>query len=285
MHTTALHPDFGIEITGIDLREVTADAGYPEIRALFERQSLLVFPGQHLDDAAHLALAGLFGPVEDRRGRTTAHMSHVSNLDADGRPRAADHLKTLDLKANMLWHTDSTFLPVPALANLAQARVVVAEGGATEFASTRAGWARLPERERARLRGAAFRHRLAQSRARIDPELARQPHVTKWSDQVWRAVWPNPVTGDEALYIASHVAEVEGMEAHAGLAWVDALIERMTPPEAVYSHRWREGDLLIWDERATLHRGTPWDYARPRVLASVCVSAGAADGLDEMRVR
>lgn len=278
MQTTPLHPDFGLRVDGVDLRDLSRFAA---LRALFDGHSLLFFPRQHLTDDAQMALAARFGPVENRTDGP-AHVPRVSNLRADGGTYAADDLRTLDLQANFLWHTDSTFLPVPALVNVAQARVVAPAGGATEFVSTRAGFARLEPALQARLRETFFRHRLSHSRARIDPRLAEAPHIAKWGDQIWRAVWQNPETGAEALYIASHACGAEGMGAEEGAALIDSLIAAMTPPEAIYRHEWQVGDVLIWDERATLHRGTPWDYATPRELASVCASAEAKDGLDRM---
>ena len=279
MRLTPLHPDFGFEIHDCDLAGVTADAGYAEIRAAFEAHSLLLFRGQHLDDDQHLAFARLFGPLEDRIHRPEPKIGALSNRKDDGTIAAEEDMKTLSLKANQLWHTDSTFLPVPALANVLQARVVTSTGGETEFVSTRAGWHRLSPDQQARARGAFLWHRFSHSRARIDPELARQPEITKWTDECWRAVWPNPVNGCEAIYIASHAFAIEGADPAEGAAFIDDLILAMTPAEAIYTHVWAPGDVLIWDERATLHRGRPWPYDQERTLVSICVTAGVEDGL------
>ena len=283
MHVTPLHQDFAVEVHGVTLSGVTADSGYREIRALFERHSLLLFRGQQLDDEAHLAFARLFGPLEDREIRPAPKIAPVSNIRADGSLTAPDDLHSLHLKANQLWHTDSTFLPVPALANLLQARVVPAEGGETQFVSTRAGWRALDPGLKARAREAVLWHRYAHSRARIDPGLAKQDLFTKWCDQAWRAVWPNPVTGEEALYIASHAYGVEGLSEAEGAALIDDLIEAVTGKAAVYSHAWRPGDVILWDERATLHRGCPWPADQARELVSICVSARTCDGLEQVR--
>ncbi len=283
MRLTPLHEDFGAEVHGVDLAAVTAERGYPEVRAAFEAHSLLLFRGQRLDDEAHLAFARLFGPLEDREDRPEPKICPVSNVTEAGVPAAEDDSQTLNQRANQLWHTDSTFLPVPALANLLQARVVPSEGGETEFVSTRAGWRRLDPALKAKARDAVLWHRYAHSRARIDADLAKEALFTKWHDQAWRAVWPNPANGEEALYVASHAYAVEGLEETEGAALIDALIEAVTPAEAVYSHRWRPGDVILWDERATLHRGRPWPYAEPRTLLSICVSARDRDGLASVR--
>lgn len=283
MRLTPLHARFGVEVHGVDLGAVTATSGYPEIRAAFEAHSLLLFRGQDLDDEAQLACARLFGPLEDREARPEPRICPVSNVTEAGVPAAEDDGLTLNLRANQLWHTDSTFLPVPALANVLQARVVPSAGGETEFVSTRAGWRRLAPALKARARGAVLRHRYAHSRARIDPALAREEMFTRWPDQAWRAVWANPANGEEALYVASHAFAVEGLGEAESAALIDALIAAVTPEEAIYSHRWRPGDVILWDERATLHRGRPWPYSEPRTLVSICVSARDCDGLADVR--
>jgi alpha-ketoglutarate-dependent 2,4-dichlorophenoxyacetate dioxygenase len=104
-----------------------------------------------------------------------------------------------------------------------------------------------------------------------------------WQDQAWRAVWRNPVNGEEALYVASHAFGVDGMGEAEGQALIDRMIAWSTQDRYVYTHRWRAGDVLVWDERATLHRGRPWPYDQPRTLASICISVRDVDGLAEMR--
>lgn len=285
---TPLTPRFGLRIDGIDLHDVTADHLYPEIRAAFEEHSLLYFPGQRLDRDTHMALARLFGPLEDRypeqRKKGEGYkVPEVSNVTAEGGVTGEMDLHTLNLKANMLWHCDSTFLPVPALTNILTAEVVTTEGGATEFACTRAAFADMDPARQALLRGLRIRHRYSHSRARISPELAKLPMFNKWPDTCWPAVWKNPVNGREAVYVASHAFAVEGMDDAEGAAFIEALVADCTRPEYVYAHRWQVGDVLIWDQRAVMHRGTPWPYDQPRKLVSICTSVTEADGLAAMR--
>jgi alpha-ketoglutarate-dependent 2,4-dichlorophenoxyacetate dioxygenase len=286
LKTTPLHPRFGVEVHGIDLRRVTAEDGYSAIRRAFETHSLLLFRDQLLDDAAHLAFGALFGPIEDRsqgKDGPDPKVRPVSNREEDGALAAAADKLTLNLMANQLWHTDSTFLPVPALANILAARVLSSTGGETEFVSTRAAWRELPEDLKARARGAVIRHRYAHSRRKISADLAKEEMFTKWPDQAWKAVWRNPVTGEEALYLASHAHAVEGMAEEEGQKLIADLIAFATREGSVYTHAWRPGDVLIWDERATLHRGRPWPYGEERSLASICISVRDVDGLEEMR--
>lgn len=288
MRTTPLHPEFGVEVHGLDLNDVARGHLWPEVRDAFERHSALLFRNQDFPDDTHLALARRFGPIENRdamaAGRDVAfEIPQVSNETESGVTDAMD-LHTLNLQANMLWHTDSTFLPVPALCNILTARVIPPTGGETELASTRAGWADMPPNLAAPFRDGIIWHRLSHSRARISPELAALPEMNLWPDRPWRALWRNPVTGDDALYIASHSFAIEGLARDEGQALIDAAIAHCTAPARVYSHKWQVGDVLIWDERACLHRGQPWDYSQPRTLSSICCSATGDDGLNEVRL-
>ncbi len=288
-HTRPLTPRFGVEVSGLDLGDPATDALFPHIRALFEEHSALLFRNQTLDDTRHMALAQRFGPIEDRNADERKPgegftVPRVSNVREDGSVTQAMDLHTLHLQANMLWHADSTFLPVPALTNILIARVVTTEGGATELASTRAAWAEMPEALRARIRGRGITHHYAQSRARISPELAQLPMFNKWPETRWNSVWTNPVNGREALYIASHARQVDGLDAEDSRALLDELSDFCTQPRFVYAHRWQVGDVLIWDQRAVMHRGTPWPYDQPRTLSSLCTSATPADGLDSIRM-
>lgn len=288
MKTSPLHPEFGLIVEDVDLRDVTADHLFPDIRQAFETHSALLFRGQTFDDAAHLNLAQLFGPLENRDSMAAGRdvefaIPEVSN-ETDNGVTAAEDLHTLNLQANMLWHTDSTFLPTPALINILTAKVVPSAGGQTELASTRSGWASMPDGLREKLQNAIIWHRLSHSRARISRDLAALPEMNKWPDRPWRAIWTNPVTQQDALFIASHSFAIEGMGLAEGQEVIDAAIAHCTQPQAVYSHNWQVGDVLLWDERAVLHRGQPWDYSEPRTLKSICCSATDADGLASVRI-
>lgn len=287
MKTSPLHPRFGLILHDIDLRQVTATHIYPEIRQAFETHSALLIPAQHISDADHQHLAELFGPLENREAmaghETNFQVSTVSNQTKTG-VMDANSLHTLDLQANMLWHTDSTFLPVPALVNILTATIVPSSGGQTELASTRVGWADMPTDLKEPLKDAIIWHRLSHSRARISAELAAQPRMNRWPDRPWRAIWHNPVAGQDALYIASHSFAIEGMGHAQGQQLIDRAIAFCTQTQYVYSHNWQPGDVLIWDERAVLHRGQPWPYAEPRTLKSICCSVTEADGLAQIRI-
>lgn len=290
METKPLHPRFGVEISGVDLRDLRPDHLYPDVRALFERESLLLFRGQSLDEEAHNDLALLFGPIEDRVAdaagtppRERIPVPRLSNKPVgEASVLKPDSLQVLNLMANQFWHTDSTFLRLPALANIITAHVVPSSGGETEVVSTRAAYADLPADLRARADAAVFLHSIMLSRTRIDLSLLSRDDVNRYQGNAWRAVWPNPVTGDRALYIAEHIYGARGMDETEAGALIDTLIAFCTRDEYVYTHDWQPGDVLIWDERATMHRGRPWPYDEERTLSSTCVSVLDSDGLADV---
>lgn len=283
-----LTESFGVNVHDLDLSSVTADGCFDQLRDLFEEHSALLFKGQSLSDEDHLRLAEMFGPIEDRMAETRkpgekVGVSAVSNETEDGGVTGEMDMHTLHLKANQLWHIDSTFMPVPSLCNILTARVVTTTGGETELASTRAAWAAMPEELKSRIRGKILGHNYKRSREIISKELAQQALFNKWPPQRWPAVWTNPVNGRDSLFIASHVYEVEGMPRAEGERLVEELMAFCTQKEFTYSHRWEVGDVLIWDQRSTMHRGTPWPYDQPRTLASVCCSMRDCDGLASAR--
>ncbi len=287
--TRPLNPEFGVEVTGFNVADATNDRLFGQVRALFEEHSALLFRGQDISDDQHKQLAELFGPIEDRKADERKkgekfEVPTVSNVRDDGSITEEMDLHTLNLKSNFLWHSDSTFLPTPALTNILIGRVVTTEGGATELASTRAAWANMPDRLKAKVQGRGIWHRYSHSRRKISPELAELPMFNKWPDQHWNALWRNPVNGREALYIASHAFKLDGYDEAEGQAIIEELIDFCTQPQFVYSHTWQVGDVLIWDQRAVLHRGTPWPYEQPRVLSSICSTVTETDAIETMRI-
>ncbi|MBX2869318.1 MAG: TauD/TfdA family dioxygenase [Acidiferrobacterales bacterium] len=287
LNSESLHPRYGAKLTNLSIAEILEGHHFEELRRLFEQHSLLLFRGQTISDDEHLRLGALFGPKEDRtidQSDPDPEVSLVSNKKTDGELLREGEQRLLELQSNMLWHADSTFLPVPALANILIGRVIPPSGTSTEFASTRAAWVDMPESLKARARDVFFIHDYAHSRRQVDASLAQQMKFTHWGQQVWRSVWTNPVNGKEALYIASHICGAVGMTESDAQDLARELIAWCTREEYVYTHQWQKNDVLIWDERAVLHRGVPWNYAEERTLSSICISAQVTDGLDEMRL-
>lgn len=287
LRTLPLHSHFGVIVPDIDLRNISL-AQFSGIRSLFEQHSVLLFLNQKLTDDDHLKFASMFGPIEDRNAmfRGTAavpRIGFVSNADGESVYDEND-VETLDLKANMLWHTDSIFLPVPALVNVLAAHELPGSGGETELASTRVGWEEMGEEMKSRFRNKVVRHSLKHSRSKVSGMLAKEEKHARREAMEWNAVWKNPVNGKESLYVASHSFGIRGIGDEEAQALIYEAIKFCTREGRVYSHKWKLGDVLVWDERAMLHRGRPWDYKQRRVLKVVVSSAVEADGIGSVKV-
>jgi alpha-ketoglutarate-dependent 2,4-dichlorophenoxyacetate dioxygenase len=287
MEIVSRGPGFTAELRGIALADVAAQPGaYTAVRAAFEEHSVLLFRDQAVTDETQLAFTRCFGPLEVTKRASLGEGSRFSiltNLDAEGRVVAPDHRQALVAKANQLWHTDSSFKAVPALASVLSARVIPPSGGETEFASTRLAWRRLPEEMRARLAKSFAWHDYAHSRGKIAPELATAAERAALPPVRWRMAWRNPANGFVSLYVASHAFAIDGMATEDAQALIGSLIDEATRPEVTYLHRWQPGDVVMWDNRATLHRGRPWPARLPRRVMRTTVSATDADGLSSVR--
>jgi alpha-ketoglutarate-dependent 2,4-dichlorophenoxyacetate dioxygenase len=287
MDVVPLGPGFGAEMRGVTLSDVAADdAAYAAARAAFEEHSVLVFRDQEVTDEIQLAFSRRFGPPEVTKvgsQGTGSHFVILSTIGPDGKVVAPDHRLSLRSKANQLWHTDSSFKRVPALTSILSARVIPAQGGETEFASTRLAFERLDADMRGRLQNSFAWHDYAHSRGQIAPDLASPEERAALPRQCWRMVWTNPLNGRGALYLASHAYAVEGMEAAAGKKLIDELTTAATAPGTTYLHGWRKGDVVMWDNRATMHRGRPWPAHEARLMIRTTISATEADGVGTMR--
>ncbi len=286
MEIIPLGPGFAAELRGVTLADVTADdAAYAAVRAAFEEHSVLVFRGQEVTDEGQLAFSRRFGPPEVTKVGslgTGTHFVILSTIGGDGKVVPADHKLALRNKANQLWHTDSSFKSVPALTSILSARIMPAHGGETEFVSTRLAFERLDPALRKKLENSFAWHQYAYSRSKIAPDLA-VAEERALPPQCWRMVWKNPANGRGALYLASHAYAIEGMERAAGEKLIDELTEAATAHGTSYEHSWRSGDVVLWDNRATMHRGRPWPADEARHMVRTTISATAVDGLETMR--
>ena len=270
---------FAAEAIGADISRPLDGATVATLQAAIDAHAVLVFHGQRLADDQQVRFAQQFGEPE-RYALAYRHdiklrlqkpeMVDVSNLDAEtGKPEAgAARLRMINL-GNRLWHTDSSFrLPCGALSML-YAHVVPPAGGETEFADTRAAWEALPEATKARIDGLEAEHWLMHSRAMLGftdfapEEKAALPPVRQPLVRV------HPRTGRKALYLASHASHVIGMPVPEGRLLLAELTEHAGQREFVHRHSWRVGDLVIWDNRCTMHRGRPFDEAFARDLRRV----------------
>ena len=267
---TRLAPALGAAISGVDITRLISDAVFADIRAAFEEHSVLVFPDQPLDDEAQIAFSRHFGPLEVTLSVNPAAgtpFARQSNLDIKtGEVIPPEDRRMIYQRANMLWHSDSSFKSVPSLCSLLSGRIVPPEGGATEFASTRAGYAALPEAMKRSLENLVVVHDFSWSRDQIVPGFFTAEEKAPYPPVRHRLVRTNPVNGHRALLIGAHASWIEGMSVEAGRALLKELLDHVTRPERCYRHEWREGDLVIWDNRAALHRATPYDTSRYRRL-------------------
>jgi len=287
MELIPLGPGFAAEVRGVTIADVAADDdALQAVRAAFDEHSVLVFRDQEVSDDGQLAFSRRFGPLEITKvggeGEGT-NLVILGTIDGDGRVVAQNHRLALSNKANQLWHTDSTFKAVPALASVLSARIIPGRGGETEYVSTRLAFERLDTALRNRLANSFAWHDFAHSRGQIAPDLASVRERATLPPQCWRMAWRNPTNGRTALYVASHAYAIEGMERAAAEALLSELIDAATAPGLSYLHSWRSGDVVMWDNRATLHRGRPWPAREPRLVVRTTISAQAADGLDGVR--
>jgi alpha-ketoglutarate-dependent 2,4-dichlorophenoxyacetate dioxygenase len=287
MDVVPLGPGFAAELRGVTLADVASDdAAYAAVRAAFEEHSVLVFRSQDVTDEVQLAFSRRFGPPEVTKvgsQGTGSHFVILTTIGPDGKVAPADHRLSLRAKANQLWHTDSSFKRVPALASVLSARIIPARGGETEYVSTRLAFARLDAALRDKLQNSFAWHDYAHSRSQIAQGLASPEERAALPPQCWRMAWTNPVNGRGAIYLASHAYAVEGVEAAAGKELIDELMQAATQAGTSYLHQWRGGDVVMWDNRATMHRGRPWPAHEPRLMVRTTISATAADGVDTMR--
>jgi alpha-ketoglutarate-dependent 2,4-dichlorophenoxyacetate dioxygenase len=271
-----IHPvsdEFVAEVYDIDLSSALTAEQIATIKDAFWKYAVLVFPDQSLTQEQHVRFAQHFGPMDesilknaisDKALRVREDISDVSNLDDKSAIWAADsRLRMLQL-GNRLWHTDSSFKYVPALCSMLYALEIPPVGGHTEFADLRAAYDALPHESAQRLEGLAAEHSLMYSRARMG--------YTQWSDEEREAVAPvpqamlrtHPETGRKNLFVASHAGHVIGMGDEQGAALIDEMLRHASRREFAHTHRWRQHDLVIWDNRCTLHRGLPFDDLRFR---------------------
>jgi alpha-ketoglutarate-dependent 2,4-dichlorophenoxyacetate dioxygenase len=267
-----LHPHIGAEVTGLDLREDLAPDDFAAIEAAFNRHAVLVFPDQPLSDEQQMAFSRHFGPLETnpayagKRKKRIPHreIADISNLDTKGKVMSGDDERLLFSRGNQLWHTDSSFKYVPARCSLLSAREIPPEGGETEFADMRAAYDALSDAKKRALEGLVVEHSIFRSRSLIG--------FTAFNEEIHRELPPVPQllvrrhagSGRKTLYLASHASHVVGWPLEEGRALIEELIEFATRPQFVYQHRWRVGDLVMWDDRCTMHRGRPYDDTKHR---------------------
>lgn len=262
-----IHPTFGGEVGPIDLRKV-AESDLTAIRTAMDEYAVLVFRDQQLANQDQVAFASrLDGELHTKTGTNAMQkknrfgidaMSDISNVDAEGQLLDANDRRRLQGLANRLWHTDASFQDPPGRYSMLSARIVPPVAADTQFADMRAAYDALPEATKAELEGLVAHHSIAYSRATLGFEFTEEEMKTL-EGAYHPLVRSFPETGRKSLYLASHASMIVGWPVPEGRMLLRDLIEHATRPEFVVSHAWRVGDLVIWDNRATMHRATSFD--------------------------
>src|SRR4051794_24011526 len=273
-----LHPEIGTEIGGINLSEPIDAATVQEIWRAIDRYAVLVFRNQHLTDQRLHDFAARFGELEigrsalrpGKRRLAIPQIGDISNLDEENRLRARDDRKRLDSLGNRLWHTDASYMPVPVVLGMLFAVAVPPASpwgaGKTEFADMRAAYDALSEAQKEAIDDLIVEHDVFWSRGQIGFTEFPQGEREQFPPSRQRLVRRHPGSGRKTLYLSAHASHIVGWPVPEGRLLLNDLTEHATQRQFVYSHKWRVGDLVIWDNRDTMHRGRPHDETQPRDL-------------------
>lgn len=264
-----LHPDFAARVTGIDLRAPLSDAAVAEIRAAIDDYSFLCFPDQPLDDDLQLAFTKCLGEPEPNHVKlgqegVIEYFGTIGNVQPDGTTLGNDHKRTVFQTGNNMWHSDSSFREVPTIVSIMCAYEVPAEGGRTELVSTRAAYRRLPDATKVKIDRLITIHDYVFSRSKVSADAVTPSHAASLPPVRQKLVRANPGNGAKNYFVGSHAKAIEGWNDADSRDLLDDLLARATGEAHVYSHAWRPGDLVIWDNRCLLHRGSGYDADRYR---------------------
>lgn len=293
LSTHELHPGFAAEAGAPDLSADLSEATLAAIAVAIDAYPVLVFRDQHLTDARLRDFAAHFGPLEigrsaarpGRRRLSIPQIGDISNLDEDHRVRALDDRRRLDSLGNRLWHTDASYMPVPVVLGLLHAVTLPPPSpfgnGETEFADMRAAYDALPPATRDAVDPLIAEHDVFWSRAQIGFTEFPVGEREQYPPSPQRLVRRHPTTGRKSLYLSAHASHIVGWPVADGRLLLQDLNVHATNRAFVYSHTWRVGDLVIWDNRWTMHRGRPHDEHRPRDLRRA-TTLDTRSTLDEM---
>jgi alpha-ketoglutarate-dependent 2,4-dichlorophenoxyacetate dioxygenase len=266
-------PCFAGEVEDIDLAQPLSPENAAAIHAGMDRYAVLVFHGRPVTLEQQMAFTLALGPIEqaidtglrEANGyRIPTTFADVSNLDKDQRVFERDNRTRLFALGNRLWHSDSSFKPTPAKYSLLHAHRIPSRGGNTEFADMRAGWDTLDPETQAACEGLVCEHSQIYSRQILGFTDFTEAERARFAPVRQVLVRTHPVTGRKSLYLSSHAGGIIGWPVPEARAFLRDLIEHATQRQFVYSHRWRVGDLVMWDNRQTMHRARPFPENEPR---------------------
>ena len=281
-----LHADFGARITGVDLCAPLSDESVEEIRVAIDEYSFLCFPNQPFDDERHLAFTRCLGEPEanhvalGKEGRI-AYFGTIGNVQPDGSKRGNLNKQTIFQTGNNMWHTDSSFREVPTFVSIMYAYEVPDKGGATQFVSARAAYSRLSDAMKTTIDPLIAMHDYVFSRSKVSPDAVTPSHAASLPPVKQKLIRSNPRTGAKNYYVGSHAKAIVGWTDEASRTLLDDLLQRATRDEHIYAHAWQPSDLVIWDNRCLLHRGTGYDADRYRRRMRQTRVRGAGPTLEE----
>ncbi len=287
-----LHPVFVGEVGGVDCRQPLSRAAVSAIEAGMDQYAVLVFRDQNVTDEEQIAFTRHFGELEgyttgghirkreDQR-RLGPGMADFSNLDKDGRIMSAEDRVWFFKLGDRLWHSDSSFRPVPAKYSILSGRVLPSWGANTEFADMRAAYDALDERTKAEIEDLVCEHSLVYSRAAIGFTELTAEEIDAFKPVRQPLVRAHPVTGRKSLFLAAHAGAIVGWTIPEARMFLRDLTEHATQREFVYSHRWKPHDLVMWDNRTTMHRARRFDRNEVRDVRRTTL-AGDAPTLEQV---
>jgi alpha-ketoglutarate-dependent 2,4-dichlorophenoxyacetate dioxygenase len=276
-----LGPCFAARVTGLDATKPLTPDEVRAVEAGMDHHAVLVFPGQQITDEQQMAFSTNFGPLEETRGgnitkpedrRLAMGMADVSNLDQHGRPLARDDRRRMFNLGNQLWHSDSSFRAIPAKYSILSGRVVATKGGNTEFADMRAAYDALDDATKAEIEDLVCEHSLIYSRGTLGFDALTEEERAMFKPVRQRLVRTHPVTGRKSLYLSSHAGTIIGWPTPEARAFLRDLLEHAVQPRFVYVHRWQPFDLVMWDNRQTVHRVRRFDDTQIRDMRRTTVA-------------
>jgi alpha-ketoglutarate-dependent 2,4-dichlorophenoxyacetate dioxygenase len=276
-----VHPVFVGEVSGVDLTKALSPEEAGELEAAMDRYAVLVFHDQNITDEQQQAFSRNFGELENARGgnvtkpedrRLMTGMNDVSNLGKDNKPLARDSRQRLFNLGNRLWHSDSSFRAVPAKYSLLSARAIPSGGGNTEFADMRAAYDDLDDATKAKVEDLICEHSLIYSRGSLGFEVTEEEAKVTFRPVRQRLVRTHPGSGRKSLYLSSHAGTILGWPVPEARMFLRDLTEHATRDKYVYSHSWRQHDLVMWDNRSTLHRVRSFDESQVRDMRRTTVA-------------
>jgi alpha-ketoglutarate-dependent 2,4-dichlorophenoxyacetate dioxygenase len=276
-----LTPCFAGEVSGIDLTRTLAAAEVAALEAGMDRFAVLVYHGQSVTDEQQKAFSLNFGALEPTRGgnvtpakdqRLGAFMADVSNLDVNHKPLPRDDRRRMFNLGNRLWHSDSSFRAIPAKYSILSGRIIVDKGGRTEFADMRAAYDALDPDTKTEIEDLVCEHSLQYSRGALGfTELTEEERIM-FKPVRQSLVRTHPVTGRKSLYLSSHIGSIIGWPIPEARAFIRDLTEHATQPHFVYKHVWKQYDMVMWDNRSTMHRVTRFDETQVRDVRRTTVA-------------